>query len=326
MTSKLSKLDPLRREWIFTADDPPSQRLEKFLQRKFPVLSRKNIQALIAEGPVLVNHRAAHKGTRLQTGDHVKLRLPGPLDILPLPEPARQLTILYHDQDLIVVDKPALVPTHPLSPFETGTLANALVSRFPELSGVGSNPLEAGLIHRLDTGTSGILVAGRNQGAWSQLKQDLARRLWTKKYLALATGIIEDTVVTLPLAHHPTDRKRMTALKDRRDPHRGRIFPAETRFRVLTRFRDCCLSEANLITGATHQIRVHLAETGHPLVGDLLYGNESTSVDDLAPGRLFLHAAVVELPHPITREKLLFQAGLPEDLQRVLGSLAGQRS
>jgi 23S rRNA-/tRNA-specific pseudouridylate synthase len=153
----------------------------------------------------------------------------------------------------------------------------------------------------------------------------LARRLWTKRYLALATGIIEDTVVTLPLAHHPTDRKRMTALKDRRDPHRGRIFPAETRFRVLMRFRDCCLSEADLITGVTHQIRVHLAESGHPVVGDPLYGEESRPVFDLAPGRLFLHAGVVELPHPITREKLLFQAGLPEDLQRVLSSLAGQR-
>ena len=322
MPSKLSKSDPLRREWIFAASDSPPQRLEKFLQKKFPGLSRRNIRVLIAEGLVLVNHQAADKGCRLQAGDRLELWLPGPMEVYPVPDPARNLTIIYQDKDLIVVNKPALVPTHPLSPFETGTLANALVSCFPELVGVGPKSLEAGLIHRLDTGTSGILVAGRNLVAWSQLKQDLARRLWNKKYLALVPGIIEPKVVTLPLAHHPTDRRRMLALKDRKDPHRGRIFPAETRFRVLKRFRGFCLLEADLITGVTHQIRVHLAEAGHPVVGDFLYGKERPPVFDLAPGRLFLHAAAVELIHPVTREKLLFQSGLPEDLLRILISIA----
>ena len=322
MPTKLSKLDPLRQEWIFADGDSPPQRLEKFLQQKFPSLSRRNLQALIADGLVLVNHRAAGKGYRLQAGDSLELRLPGPLEVLPLPEPARKLTIIYQDEDLIVVDKPGLVPTHPLSPFETGTLANALVSRFPELVGVGAKSLEAGLVHRLDTGTSGILVAGRNALAWSQLKQDIARRLWNKKYLALVAGIMEQKVVPLPLAHHPTDRRRMVVLQDRKDPHRGRIFPAETRFRILERYRDFCLLEADLITGVTHQIRVHLAELGHPVAGDPLYGKERPPVFDLAPGRLFLHAAVVELLHPVTRKKLLFQSGLPEDLLRILISIA----
>jgi 23S rRNA pseudouridine1911/1915/1917 synthase len=321
LPSKLSPLDPLRREWIFAAGDPLPQRLEKFIQQEFSGLSRRNIRVLIAEGTVLVNHRAADKGYRLQAGDRLELRLPGPMEVFPVPESARALPIIYQDNDLIIVDKPALVPTHPLSPFETGTLANALVSRFPELNGVGPKSLEAGLIHRLDTGTSGILVAGRNPVAWSQLKQDLARRLWNKKYLALVSGIMKEKVVTLPLAHHPTDRRRMVALKDREDPHRGRIFPAETRFRVLKRFRDFCLLEADLITGVTHQIRVHLADSGHPVVGDPLYGKERPPASDLAPGRLFLHAAVVKLPHPVTREKLLFQSGLPEDLQGVLSLL-----
>lgn len=276
---------------------------------------------MIAGNLVRVNHRAADKGYRLQAGDRIELWLPGPAEVLPVSEPTRHLTIIYQDKDLIVVDKPALVPTHPLSPFETGTLANSLVSCFPELAGVGPKSLEAGLIHRLDTGTSGILIAGRNPAAWSQLKQDLAQRLWNKKYLALVTGIIGQKVVTLPLAHHPTNRKRMVALKDRKDPHRGRIFPAETRFRALRRFRDFCLLEVDLITGVTHQIRVHLAESGHPVVGDPLYGNERPPVFDLAPGRLFLHAAVLELLHPVTRKKLLFKSELPEDLQGVLGSL-----
>ena len=322
LPSKLSKLDPLRREWIFDTGDSPPQRLEKFLQQKFPDLSRRNIQVLIAEGLVLVNHRATVKGYRLQAGDRLELWLPRPMEVIPLPDPSLNLTTIYQDKDLIVVDKPALVPSHPLTPFETGTLANTLVSCFPELVGVGTKSLEAGLIHRLDTGTSGILVAGRNHEAWSQLKQDLARRRWNKKYLVLVAGIIEPTVVTLPLAHHPTDRRRMVALRDREDPHRGRIFPTETRFRVLKRFRGFCLLEADLVTGVTHQIRVHLAEAGHPVVGDTLYGKERPPVLPLAPGRLFLHAAAVELLHPVTREKLLFQSGLPEDLLKIVSSIA----
>jgi 23S rRNA pseudouridine1911/1915/1917 synthase len=148
--------------------------------------------------------------------------------------------------------------------------------------------------------------------------------LWNKKYLALISGIIEPKVVTLPMAHPPTDRRRMVALKDRHDPHRGRIFPAETRFRVLKHFRDFCLREADLITGVTHQIRVHLAESGHPLVGDPLYGKGRPPLFDLASGRFFLHAAAVDLLHPVTRKKLLFQSGLPEDLQGVLRSLTGE--
>ena len=278
------------------------------------------------EGLVLVDHRTTDKGYRLQAGNHLKIRLPGPVEAAPVREPALNPTIIYQDRDLIVVDKPALVPTHPLSPFETGTLANGLVARFSELVGVGEKPLEAGLIHRLDTGTSGILVAGRNHVAWSQLKLDLARRLWNKKYLTLVTGNMEPKVVTLPLAHHPRDQRRMVALKDRKAPHRGRIFPAETRFRVQKRFPDFCLLEADLITGVTHQIRVHLAESGHPVVGDPLYGKESPPSFNLAPGRLFLHAASVELLHPITRENLFFQSGLPEDLFRILNSILAKSS
>ena len=232
------------------------------------------------------------------------------------------LALIYEDSDLIVADKPAPVPSHPLSPFETGTLANALVARFPELSGIGTKPLEAGLIHRLDIGTSGILIAARNPAAWARLKQDLARRLWQKKYLALVSGITAaEGVIRQPLAHHPTDRRRMLALRDPNLPHRGRIFPAETRFRLLKPFPCFSLLEIDLITGVTHQIRVHLAESGHPIAGDLLYGEGGPPVSGLAPGRLFLHAASVELLHPLTREKLFFQSGLPEDLLRFLNSL-----
>ena len=314
--------DPCRRDWIFAGNDSPFQRLDQFLRNKIPGLSRRRIHGLIAESRVRVNQQTGVKGTLLRVGDRIELRLPGPLNALLVPEPTGMLALIYEDSDLIVAEKPAPVPSHPLSPFETGTLANALVARFPELSGVGTKPLEAGLIHRLDIGTSGILIAARNPAAWARLKQDLARRLWKKKYLALVSGITElKGVVNQPLAHHPTDRRRMVALKDPKDPHRGRIYPAETRFLVLKRFRDYCLLEADLITGVTHQIRVHLAEWGHPIAGDLLYGEGGPPVSGLAPGRLFLHAASVELLHPLTREKLFFQSGLPEDLLRFSNSL-----
>jgi 23S rRNA pseudouridine1911/1915/1917 synthase len=321
LPSQPSQPNPRRREWTFADGDSPPPRLERFLQKNLPALSRRNLQDLIADNLVLVNQRAAEKGYRLRAGDRVEIRLPGSLEFLPVPAPSLPLTLIYQDQELVVLDKPGLVPAHPLSPFETGTIANALVARFPELSGVGAKPLEAGLIHRLDSGTSGILVAGRTPAARSQLKQDLARRLWNKKYLALVWGIIaSDGVIKQDLAHHPGDRSRMMIVRDTRDPHRGRILPAETRFRILKRFQDVCLLEADLISGVTHQIRVHLAEAGHPVVGDPLYGPERTLSFDLAPGRFFLHAVAVELPHPVTREKLLFQSGLPEDLRRVLRS------
>ncbi|RPH83917.1 MAG: hypothetical protein EHM75_11505 [Desulfobacteraceae bacterium] len=139
MSSESSQLNPPRHEWVIAAGDLPPQRLEKFLQQKLPGLSRRNIQALIMEGLVLVDHRTTDKGYRLQAGNHLKIRLPGPVEAAPVPEPALNPTIIYQDRDLIVVDKPALVPTHPLSPFETGTLANGLVARFPNWSVLEKN-------------------------------------------------------------------------------------------------------------------------------------------------------------------------------------------
>lgn len=322
MPSQLFPPDPHRCEWTFAAGDSPPLRLEKFLQRKLSGLSRRNIQDLIAEDLVLVNHRGAQKGYRLQAGDCIEIRLPGPLEFLPIPEPTFPLTLIYQDNDLVVLDKPGLAPSHPLSPFETGTIANALVARFPELSDMEPKPLEAGLIHRLDSGTSGVLVAGRTPTARSQLKQDLARRLWNKKYLTLVSGIIEPGgIIKQPLAHHPGDRSRMMIVRDTKEPHRGRIFPAETRFRILKMFKASCLLEVDLITGVTHQIRVHLAGRGHPVVGDALYGEAEASTLGLDSGRLFLHAAMVELPHPVTRKTLLFRSGLPDDLAAALNFL-----
>ena len=319
MPSQPSQPDPRRREWTFAAGDTPPPRLEKYLQKNFPALSRRNLQDLIADNLVLVNRRAAGKGYRLQVGDRVEIRLPGSLEFLPVPAPSFPLTLIYQDQDLVVLDKPGLVPAHPLSPFETGTIANALVARFPELSGLGPRPLEAGLIHRLDMATSGILVAGRTPAARSQLKQDLARRLWNKKYLTLVSGIIEpEGVIRQALAHHSGDRSRMTIVRDPEEPHRGRIFSAETRFRTLKSYKAFGLLEVDLITGVTHQIRVHLAGKGHPVVGDGLYGEAGAPTLGLAPGRIFLHATGVELFHPATRERLFFRSDLPDDLAGVL--------
>jgi 23S rRNA pseudouridine1911/1915/1917 synthase len=280
------------------------------------------IKELFAEDRVFLNERIARQGKKINPGDRIAVRLPAPIGSIPLPDLSVAFSLIYQDQDLLVIDKPGNIPILPLRVWEKGTLANALIGTYPELRGVGGNPLEPGLVHRLDRGTSGILVVGRNEPSWTRLKRDLRYRRWIKKYLTLVEGTFErDKSVDLPLAHHPSDRRLMIPLKSPETPHRGKGYPAQTRFAIWKRFRDYTLLEADLITGVTHQIRVHLAESGHPVVGDPLYGTEKSPVLGLAPGRFFLHAAVVELLHPVTREKLLFQSGLPEDLQGVLDSL-----
>ena len=288
-------------EWSYPVDHPAGIRLDRHIIPRLPHYSRKMVKELFAGGRILLNQRPARKGEKITPGDRIKVILPTPQSAVPLPDPSVKFSTIYQDQYLLVIDKPGGVPSHPLKVWEKGTLANALVGTYPELQGIGTNPLEPGLVHRLDRGTSGILVVGKNRLSWERLKQDLTGRRWNKKYLALVSGIIEpEGVIQQPLAHHPGDRSRMMIVRGAQEPLRGRIFPAETRFRTLKSFKAFCLLEVDLITGVTHQIRVHLAESGHPVVGDPLYGQERTPAFDLAPGRLFLHAAAVDAPpcHP----------------------------
>lgn len=259
------------------------------------------------------------KGFRASPGDHLEVEIPGPLspfqDSVQVPRPL----VVFEDQSLLIVVKPGLIPTHPLSPFETGTLANALISTWPQLIGVGNKPLEPGLVHRLDNGTSGLLAIALTNEAWLQLKKDLTARRWKKTYRALVDGtILEPMPISLPLAHDPADDRKMKVVRGREETYRGRVYRAVTQVRPLIRYKNYSLIEVQLITGVTHQIRAHLSSQGHSIVGDTLYGSRSGEKLGLLPGRFFLHAHYLSLPHPFTREEITCTAELPEDLQRVL--------
>jgi 23S rRNA pseudouridine1911/1915/1917 synthase len=262
------------------------------------------------------------KGFRASPGDVLEIEIPGPLSPFQNSEDVARPLVVYEDQSLLVVVKPGLVPTHPLSPFESGTLAHALIANWPQLIEVGNKPLEPGLVHRLDQGTSGLLAVALTEQAWTQLKKDLGAGKWRKTYQALVDGIISESLtIALPLAHDPADDRKMKVVRGPEDPHRGRVYKALTKVRPLIQYRQTTLVEVQLITGVTHQIRVHLSVQGHPLIGDTLYGSKTSETLGLPPGRFFLHASALTLPHPLTGQTITCTSELPGDLQSVLSHL-----
>lgn len=294
-------------------------RADALIKTKLPDLSRRIREELFSKNRVRINGRPVAKGVTVSPGDLLEVEIPGPLGPFPIPDPTFKPRVFLEDRNLLVLEKPGLVPTHPLSPFETGTLANALAFYWPQILGVGIKPLEPGLIHRLDQGTSGLLVVAQCQASWSRLKKDLSGKRWEKTYLALVEGTIQEaTSLTLGLAHDPGDPRKMKVIRTPRDTHRGRVYRAVTRILPKSSFKNRTLIEVHLITGVSHQIRIHLASLGHPVVGDTLYGSVSGPTLGLAPGRFFLHAAHLSLPHPETGKRIDVRSELPEELQKVL--------
>ena len=311
-----------RLTWIFPDGEPHELRADRFLQARIPELSRRMLWELFSAGNIRVNRQAARKGDKFRTGDRISVLLPAGLEAIPLPDPELTLKEIYRDQDLLVLDKPGLIPCIPLRAWETGTLANALVSRYPPQRGVGPKPLEAGLVHRLDGGTSGLLVAARNPESWDRLHLDLIRRRWVKKYLALVQGRLEGPLILqVPLANHPKNPKKMIPVPSEKVARRGRAYPAETRVLPLRPSPRLTLIEVDLVSGVRHQIRAHLAGINHPVVGDRLYGPESNPLPGLDEGRLFLHAHHLSLTHPGTGKRLTFSSPLPDDLRTELETI-----
>jgi len=297
-------------------------RADILVKRSLPGLSRRIREELFSNHCIQINRRPVVKGFRVLPGDHLEIEIPGPLSPFPVPDQVPRPPVFFQDQALLVIEKPGSVPTHPLSPFEKGTLANALVSHWPQIIGVGNKPLEPGLIHRLDSGTSGLLVVALSREVWIQLKKDLVAKKWNKIYRALIEGTLQNPItISLPLAHDPADKRKMKVIRVPRDTCRGRVYPAVTQVFPLTGYKNFTLVEVQLVTGVTHQIRTHLAFQGHPVVGDTLYGSKFGQELDLPSGRFFLHAYHLSLPHPFTREQISCTAGLPEDLQGVLSQL-----
>jgi 23S rRNA pseudouridine1911/1915/1917 synthase len=302
------------------------QRLDKYIAQEVPDLSRSLVQRLIREGLVTVNGQTAKASRKVEVGDMIVLRVPPP-EPLEVPPEAIPLDIVYEDADLLVVNKPAGMVVHPAYGHRTGTLVNAVLAHCPEIAGVGDT-LRSGIVHRLDKETSGLIIVAKNDAARQHLQWQFKRREVKKVYLALVEGHLEPArgLIEAPIGRDPRRRKRMAVVK----AEEGR--EAHTRYRVVEYFalqvrgmpRLYTLVEAQPVTGRTHQVRVHFAFIGHPLVGDPVYGFRKQRLADygLPPlGRQFLHAQSLGLHLPRSNQYAEFRAELPADLREVLERL-----
>jgi 23S rRNA pseudouridine1911/1915/1917 synthase len=290
-------------------------RLDRAVAKLFGV-SRGRAMEWIAEGRVRIDGKRAPKGTPVQAGARISVVRPPPDQ--PIAQPDLAIRIVHADAHVVVADKPAGMPSHPLKAGETGTAANALVGRFPELARVGPSPREGGLVHRLDTDTSGLLLAARTDAAHAMLRAQFVARTVEKGYLALVGGEIHaGGEIALPLLHDPRDPRRMQAASDPGYAAEHGARAAITRFLPLERRGGFTLLEVEIPTGVMHQIRAHLAFIGHPLAGDELYGGPQL------PGlsRHFLHAARLAFAHP-DGFRARHESALPEDLSSVLHGLS----
>jgi len=308
---------PVRRRFIVACEEA-GRRLDRYLAERLPELSRTRVQELIAEGRVRVSGASAKPAYPVQPGETIEL------EILPRPPleavaEAIPLEILYEDDDVIVVNKPAGMAVHAGAGGARGTLVNALVHRFGSLSTVGG-PIRPGIVHRLDKATSGVLVVARNDAAHQSLAEQFRQRRVRKTYIALLHGRLERDAGTigLPIGRDLRRRTRMTTRR-----RQGR--EARTDWRALARLDAFTLVEAELHTGRTHQIRVHFSALGHPVVGDTLYGaprHLHAGRQVLPPlGRNFLHAARIVFLHPRRMAPVEVRAPLPAELRDFLQQL-----
>lgn len=303
------------------------QRLDKYIAQEMPDLSRSLVQRLIREGLVTVNGLTVKVSRKVEVGDKIVLHVPPlePLEVRPEPIP---LDIVYEDADLLVVNKPAGMVVHPAYGHPTGTLVNAVLAHCPETADVG-DVLRSGIVHRLDKDTSGLIIVAKNDAARQHLQQQFKRREVKKVYLALVEGQLEPArgLIEAPIGRDPRRRKRMAVVKVE-----GGGREARTEYRVMEYFdlqvggmsRLYTLVEAQPVTGRTHQVRVHFAFIGHPLVGDPVYGfrKQRLAGYGLPPlGRQFLHAQSLGLHLPHSNQYVEFRAELPADLRDVLERL-----
>lgn len=307
---------------IFPIDSEP-MRLDLFISRELPGETRAAVQRLIETGNVLVDGKQAKASLKLKGGENISVVIPPLQAAVPLPEEIR-LEVLYEDSDLIVVNKPAGMVVHPGAGNSSGTLVNALLGHCTDLSGIGGE-LRPGIVHRLDKDTSGVIVAAKNDRAHQSLSTQFSVHSIKRIYQALVYGSPADDTGKIEgmIGRHPTERLRQSG-KARHGKH------AVTRWRVKERYGRISLLELRLETGRTHQIRVHLTESGFPLLGDQLYpdGGRINNLPDTQLrgminklGRQALHARTLGFIHPSSGEYMEFSSGLPEDMAGLIGYL-----
>jgi len=311
-----------RDDFVFHADAASSgTRIDVFLAQHLSGCSRSFASQLIADECVQVNGQTQKPSYRLKAGDLVSGHIPAPQPAGYLPEPI-PLHVLYEDPDIVVINKPPGLVVHPAPGHHSGTLVNGLLYHCPDLGGIGAE-LRPGIVHRLDKDTSGTLVVAKNAAALEHLASQFKNRTVGKDYLALVHGAMaaESGTIRLPIGRHPVDRKRMST-------HSRRGREAETGWRVVRRLAGATLLELRLKTGRTHQIRVHCAAIGRPIMGDPVYGRRKPAGGSAGmqtmPGsirRQMLHAWRLEINHPRTGARMRFESPLPEDMQRLIAEL-----
>jgi len=275
-----------------------------------PMLSRSRAKGLIDSGNITVNEEAAAPSYKLKANDRIKITLPPPVGSTVNAEKI-PLEIVYEDDQIIVVNKPKGMVTHPAPGHYSGTLVNALLAHCDHLATTGA-PLRPGIVHRLDKDTSGLIVVAKTDPAYYSLIKQFKSRTVEKTYVALVHGVMKkDTgVIEAPIGRHPVNRKKMAVLEGARVQGSGaRAREAITQYRVLKRFKKHTLVEVKIKTGRTHQIRVHLSHLGYPLVGDPTYGRRK---NELGIEGQFLHAYKLGFTHPTTGKYVGFETALPD--------------
>ncbi|MBN1254366.1 MAG: RluA family pseudouridine synthase [Deltaproteobacteria bacterium] len=305
-----------------------NKRLDLFLAEHLPAQSRAQIQRYIRDGHIVLNAAPAKAKTQVKAGDLITGHLPAPTVSEVIPEEL-PIPFIYQDEHIVVINKPAGMVVHPAGRVQSGTVVNALLFHVRDLQGVGG-VVRPGIVHRLDKGTSGVMVAAKSDRAHEALVNQFKEREVQKTYLALVYGKIEgaEGAITAPMGRHPTDRKRFS-LRTRQPKE------ALTEWLVQERFEGITFVQVSPKTGRTHQIRVHMASINHPLVGDPLYTKTRrfAQIEDSvlrerieALGRQALHASRIAFRHPITGKTLEFTAPLPADIENILEVLRGTRA
>lgn len=288
-------------------------RIDRYLAECREDLSRSYLQKLVKDGLVLVNGKSVKSNYKTEEGDLICLEVPDPVEPEILPQ-EMDLDILYEDSDIILINKPKGMVVHPAAGHQEGTLVNGLMAHCgKELSGI-NGVMRPGIVHRIDMDTTGVLIVCKNDFAHSSIAEQLKEHSITRRYYAIAHGVIkeEEGTVDAPIGRHPTDRKKMSINRQN-----GR--EAVTHYRVLERFEKFTYIECRLETGRTHQIRVHMASLNHPLLGDQVYGPAKCPIPGLTGQTL--HAGVLGIIHPRTGEYMEFQAPLPEYFEALLKKL-----
>ena len=315
----------ITRSWR-VPNDRAETRLDSFVRHCLPHLSRRAVEHAICGKLFRINNKVGEKGDKLLPGDQVTFKGVGHwLLTAPISQSQLRVPIVYEDDAVLVVDKPAGMASHGFSGRDQGTLANFLAAERPDLSMIGKSRWEPGLVHRLDRETSGLVLVAKTQAAFDDLQLQFRRRQVRKKYWALVWEITEpEGAVAYPITHDSRDKRRMRAITDMSPRSRKqKSWTALTRFRKVWDVDRLSLLEIEMETGVTHQIRVHLAAIGHPIVGDILYGENDRG--KLSLERHFLHAYYLEFFHPRDRRVVKIESDLPLELKDVLGRLKPRR-